>query len=629
MMWGGPGGPGPGGPPGGADMRGLHGPGRRTIVNGKVFDPVVVKRIWGYLRPHKLNLFLAFALVWVTAAAQLAGPYLLKIAIDEHLTAHRDLLGLSFISSLFALTLVVAWASQAYQGYTMALVAQAALNKMRSELFEKINRVSLSYHDTHESGVTLSRIVNDVAVFQELLTQGVVHIVADILLLVGIIGIMISMSPKLAMYTFIVLPLMMGMTIFYTRRARGAFLQTRETIGAVAGSFQEAVSGVRVVQAFAREDVSHQRFEELNRGNLKANLKAVALSSIFPPMVEFMSTSATAIVLWFGAIAVMNGEVTVGVIVAFLTYVTRFFQPVRELSQVYTQLQQAMAAGEKIFDLLDSPIEVGDAPDAREMPPIEGRVVFSNVDFSYLPDVPVLKDVSFVAEPGQTIALVGPTGAGKTSIASLLARFYEVTGGSITVDGVDIREVTMSSLRSQMGLVPQDPFLFSGTITDNIRYARPDASMDEVIAAATLANAHEFIMRLPDGYDTQVFERGQNYSQGQRQLMAFARAVLANPRILILDEATASVDTRTEALIQSALAHLLQGRTSFVIAHRLSTIRNADLILAVDHGEIVERGTHEQLLQRDGLYRELYTMQYRKQSQVAGGGMPELVTSRA
>jgi ABC-type multidrug transport system fused ATPase/permease subunit len=602
---------------GGPGMAGMRG-GRRAVVNGKVFDAAVVKRIWGYLRPHRLLLTAAFALVWVTAGAQLAGPYLLKIAIDDHLTTQRDLLGLSFVASLYALTLVIAWASQAYQGYIMAMVAQSALNKMRSQLFEKVNRLSLSYHDQHESGVTLSRIVNDVAVFQELLTQGVVHIVADCLLLVGIVVIMISMSPKLALYTLGVMPVMVLVTFFYTRRARRAFLATRETIGEVAASFQETVAGVRVVQAFAREDASHQRFDQLNRGNLRANLRAMALSSMFPPVVELMSTGATAIVLWFGAVAVLSGEITVGIVVAFLTYVTRFFQPIRELSQVYTQLQQAMAAGEKIFDLLDHPIEVADHPNAGTMPRISGRVVFDHVYFNYLPDVPVLKDVSFTAEPGQTIALVGPTGAGKTSIASLLARFYDIASGSITIDGVDVREVTMASLRSQMGAVPQDPFLFSGTIAENIRYARPDASDDEVVAAARLANADEFIERLPDGYQTQVFERGQNYSQGQRQLIAFARAVLADPRILILDEATASVDTRTEALIQAALARLLQGRTSFVIAHRLSTIRNADLILVVDHGEIVERGTHDELLRRDGLYRELYSIQFKKQNQVDG-----------
>jgi ABC-type multidrug transport system fused ATPase/permease subunit len=340
-----------------------------------------------------------------------------------------------------------------------------------------------------------------------------------------------------------------------------------------------------------------------------------------------MSMSATAIVLWFGTMAVLSGEITVGVVVAFLTYVTRFFQPIRELSMVYSLFQQAMAAGEKIFDLMDYPIEVGDRPDSVEMPPIEGRVRFDHVFFSYSNDVPVLKDVNFEAHPGQTIALVGPTGAGKTSIASLLARFYDIKSGAITIDGVDIRDVTMASLRRQMGLVPQDPFLFSGTIADNIRFGKLDATDEEVQRAAELANAHEFISRLPEGYQTEVLERGQNYSQGQRQLIAFARAILANPRILILDEATASVDTRTEVLIQTALAHLLEGRTSFVIAHRLSTIRNADLVLVIDHGEIIQRGTHRELLTQEGMYRELYLTQYRRENR-GGAAVPgELATA--
>jgi len=468
----------------------------------------------------------------------------------------------------------------------------------------------------------MSRIVNDVAVFQELLTQGVINVVADILKLVGIIAIMIYMSPKLAGYTMIVLPIMVVATILFTQRARKAFVRTRETIGQVAAGFQENVSGVRVVQAFAREEVSKNRFDEINQGNRRANLFAMALSSAYPPVVEFMGMAATAIVLWFGTQGVLSGEITVGVVVAFLTYVTRFFQPIRELSMVYTLFQQAMGAGEKIFELLDRPVEVADHPNAQAMPPIEGRVEFDHVHFSYRNNVPVLNDVSFVAEPGRTIALVGPTGAGKTSIATLLARFYDVRVGEITVDGIDIRDVTMASLRSQMGLVPQDPFLFSGTIADNIRFGRLAASDDEVISAAQLTNAHEFIVRLPKGYDTEVFERGQNYSQGQRQLIAFARAVLANPRILILDEATASVDTRTEVLIQEALVRLLQGRTSFVIAHRLSTIRNADLIMVIDHGEIVERGTHRELLVQEGMYRELYLTQYRRENRTPAA-LPE------
>ncbi len=586
--------------------------------SGPVVNKAVMARLAAYLQPHKLRIAWALLLVAVTTATQIVGPLLLKIAIDDYLIAQRDMVGLTLVSLGFAVTVLIAWVSQAHQSFTMALVAQDVLNRIRGALFAKINHLSLSYHDRHESGVTMSRIVNDVSVFQELLTQGVVNVVADMLLLIGIITIMMAMSPKLALFTFSVLPIMVLATAFFTQRARSAFLRTRETIGEVAAGFQENVSGVRVVQAFAREEVSQQRFERINRGNLNANLWAVALSSAYPPIVEFMSMLATGIVLFFGTMAVLTGEITVGVVVAFLTYVTRFFQPIRELSMVYTLFQQAMAAGEKIFQLLDEPIEVADHPNAWQMPRIEGRVEFDHVFFSYRNNVPVLNDVSFVAEPGQTIALVGPTGAGKTSIASLLARFYDVKGGRVLIDGIDVRDVTMASLRSQMGYVPQDPFLFTGTIADNIRFGRLDATEEEVIEAAKLANAHEFIMRQPEGYATHVYERGQNYSQGQRQLIALARAVLADPRILVLDEATASVDTRTEALIQSALHRVLQGRTSFVIAHRLSTIRNADMVLVIDHGEIIERGTHRELLAQNGTYRELYLMQYRREQRGQG-----------
>jgi ATP-binding cassette, subfamily B, multidrug efflux pump len=399
-------------------------------------------------------------------------------------------------------------------------------------------------------------------------------------------------------------------TVFYTQQAHGAYRRTRETIGEVAAGFQENVSGVRIVQAFGREGENQDRFDQINTRNRDANVRAVALASMYPPLVELMGTLAIAIVLWVGTNAVLNGEITVGVVVAFLTYVTRFFQPIRELAIVYTLFQQAMAAGEKIFELLDARVDVVDRPGARPMPPIRGRVEFDHVNFHYIEGVPILREVSFVAEAGQTVALVGPTGAGKTSIASLLSRFYEIQGGSVRVDGIDIRDVTVASLRRQMALVPQDPFLMSGTIGENIRYGRLDATDEEVIEAAKLANAHEFIARLPQGYDTPVYERGQNYSLGQRQLIAFARAIVANPRILTLDEATASVDTRTEALIQAALAHLLEGRTSFVIAHRLSTIRNADLILVIDHGEIVQQGTHRGLVSQPGLYHDLCQMQY-------------------
>lgn len=591
---------------------------------GKVFDPKVFGRLWAYLRPHRLTVAGALLLVAIYSSMHIVGPYLLKVALDNYVIATQDLFGLTVVSLFFLLSLVVSFFAQMGQTYTMAKVAQSVLSDMRGQLFRKINALSLSYHDRHEAGVTMSRIVNDVAVFQELLTQGVIHMIADGLTLVGTIVIMVSMSPRLATYTFSVLPIMLIATIIFTIYARKAFLRTRETIGQVAAGVQENVSGVRVVQAFSREAVSGDNFDELNRENFRANLVALRIGSTFPPVVEFTSMLARAIVLGFGAAAIISGEVTVGIVVAFLAYVTRFFEPIRELAQVYTLFQQSMAAGEKIFALLDYPLEVEDRPGASEMPPIEGRVEFDHIGFAYTAGVPVLKDVSFVAEAGQTIALVGPTGAGKTSIASLLCRFYELQEGAIRVDGMDIRDVTMASLRSQMGIVPQDPFLFTGTIAENIRFGRPDAPMEEVIEAGKLANAHEFIVRLPQGYETEVFERGQNFSQGQRQLVALARIVLANPRILVLDEATASIDTRTEALIQAAIGRILGGRTSFVIAHRLSTIRNADTILVIDQGQIIQRGSHRDLLLQEGLYRNLYLMQYGRDRRVHGELEPEL-----
>ena len=592
-----------------------HALGTGKRVRGRAFNPRVVKRLLDYLRPHRLSVIWALILVIVTSGMHLIGPYLLKVAIDDYLVEQQDVAGLSMVCIGLLLTLLIAWGSQAGESYTMASVTQRVLKRIRDQLFQKINRLPLGYHDRHKSGVTMSRIVNDVTVLQELMTHGFIDLVADSLVIVGIVAILLTMSPKLALYTFALLPVMVIVTLVFAHRVRGAYLHTRETIAQVAASFQEGISGVRVVQAFAREQVSQERFDEVNLGNLQANLWAVTLSSAFPPVVEIIAMLATATVLWFGAASVLAGEITVGVMVAFLTYVTRFFQPIRELSMVYTLFQQSMAAGEKIFELMDMPVDVDDHPDAKPMRQINGKVEFDHVNFSYRSGIPVLKDVCFTVQPGQTIALVGPTGAGKTSMASLISRFYDVCEGRILIDGTDIREVTQSSLRSQIGVVPQDPFLFTGTIADNIRFGRLDATDEEVMEAAKQANGHDFISLLPQGYATQVFERGQNLSQGQRQLMALARVVLANPRILVLDEATASIDTRTEALIQAALKRLLSGRTSFVIAHRLSTIRNADRLFIIDRGEIVQQGTHNELVAQEGLYRELYMMQFRHGSQ--------------
>lgn len=609
MMHGGPG----GGP------RGLVG--HYHDATGKAYDHRVMTRLLEYLVPHRTKVLATLGAMVLASAATLAAPYLLKLAIDQHI-ARGDLGGLTKIAILTVTVFLLGYVATWQQTWLMANVGQRVLATMRGQLFRHLQRLGLKFFDTHESGVTMSRLVNDVAVINELLSSGIVHMLSDILMLVGIVVIMLAMDLKLALLTFAVLPLMGVATILFTSRAKVAYRETRSAIGAVAADLQENISGVRVVQSFAREDVSRQRFDAVNQRNRQANIRAITLASAFMPAVDLLSMLATAIVIWFGGLAVVHGEATLGVVVAFLAYVGRFFAPIRDLSQVYTTFQAAMAGGERVFELLDEEPQVRDRPGAIEMPPIRGHVVFDHVEFAYKPDEPVLKDICLEALPGQTVALVGPTGAGKTSMVSLLARFYDVAAGRITIDGVDIRDITQASLRSQLGIVLQDPFLFSGTVGENIRFGRPNATQEEVEEAASLVGIHDFIVRLPQGYDTPVMERGQNFSQGQRQLLSFARAILARPRILILDEATASVDTRTERLIQRALRILLRNQTSFVIAHRLSTIENADQVLVIDGGRIVERGTHLELLAQRGLYYHLHSIQVgrREVEQVASLG---------
>ena len=504
------------------------------------------------------------------------------------------------------------YASSAAQSYILSWVGQQVLATLRGQLFRHLQMLSIPYHDKHIVGVTISRVISDVSVINELLSQGLITLIGDTILLAGIIGTMLSMEPRLALLTFSVLPVMMLVTIWFSRRARAAFRETREKIGAVIGDLAENISGMRVIQAFAQESNTQGRFESINRANRDANVAAMSLSFVFMPVVEILSITATCIVLLAGGTMVARGALTLGVVVAFLSYVNRFFNPIRELSQLYTTLQSATAGGERVLDLLATPPHVQDRPGATELPPIEGHIAFSDVSFEYDPGKRVLYDVNLTMAPGETVALVGPTGAGKTSIANLAARFYEVSEGAVRIDGYDVRDVTLTSLHRQMGLVPQDPFLFAGSIADNIRFGKPEASDEEVFSAAKLANADRFIRNLPEGYDTLILEGGVNLSVGQRQLLCIARALLVDPRILILDEATSSVDTVTEALIQGALERLLAGRTAIVIAHRLSTVRNADRIYVIDEGRIVEQGSHSELLEHGALYRDLYERQFIK-----------------
>jgi ABC-type multidrug transport system fused ATPase/permease subunit len=576
---------------------------------GVFFDPDIAKRLLAYLKPHWKKMLLGGFMMIVSTAMQLLAPYLIKVVIDAYITK-GDWVGLSRLSLLLMAVYVTRGAAMGAQMYVLSWVGQNILNRMRQQLFSKYQRLSLAFHSRHEVGSLISRVLSDVGVLNELISSGFISMISDLLFLVGTVAVMLSISWRLALLTFSVMPLMVLATYLFSRRARGAYRETREAIGALTGDMAEGLANMRVVQAFSQEGTTSERFEVINRTNRDANIRAMTLSYIFMPTADLLNTTATAIVLWLGGVWVAQDQLTLGVIVSFMTYVARFFQPIRDLSQIYTTFQAAMAGGERVFGLLDEPLDIENAPDAMDPGEIHGRVTLDDVYFQYEQDVPVLEGINLDIKPGQTIALVGPTGAGKTTIAALISRFYDVVDGQLLIDGQDIREIDLHALRSQLGVVPQEPFLFQITIGDNIRFSRPDATDEEVRQAAELANAADFIADLPESYDTMVMEGSTNLSLGQRQLLCFARAILAEPAILILDEATSSVDTRTELLIQEALSRLLAGRTAIVIAHRLSTIREADMICYVYEGRIVERGTHDELMALGGHYFELYDQQF-------------------
>ncbi len=568
----------------------------------------VARRLVAYVYPYKSQLLWITLAILISTGIRLLQPWMLGVAVDRFIIP-GDVRGLSLWMLALLVTYGLSYASNVAGFLQMSVIGQKMLATMRGEIFARLQKLPIGYFDTHEIGDLMSRLSNDTNTINQFIGAGLTRVIGDALSLVGIVIMMLWLNWKLALASFLVLPIMWGVTVWFSGRARRAFRETRKEMGKVNAQLEENISGMREVQAFSREDENQQRFEAVNARNRDANVGASAVTSAFMPAVDFLSTVSQAIVVGYGAFLVLNGQMEIGLIVTFLAYVQRFFEPIRSISQMWTLGQSALAGAERIFNLVDEPVELEDQPGAQPMPRIVGKVEFDDVTFGYKPGEPVLHAVDLLAEPGQTVALVGPTGAGKSSIVSLLMRFYDPWQGALRVDDIDIRQVQRASLRRQMGMVLQDTFLFSGTIADNIRFGRPDATDDEVAAAAQAVNADEFIRRLPEGYATPIMERGSNLSQGQKQLIAFARAIIADPRILILDEATSSVDTRTEQLIQSALERLLAGRTSFVVAHRLSTIRNADQVLVIVGGRIVERGTHDSLMAAQGVYADLVSRQ--------------------
>ncbi len=568
------------------------------------------RRLLSEFIPYRSSLLVVLALIVVSALSQAVGPWLISQAIDIDIS-HGDRGGLARTMLALLVVYVIGAFAQRGQVFGIGSVGQRVLAALRERLFVQFQRLPLSYFDTHPVGDLMSRVLNDVDTINQLVSQGLAQGLGSLFALVGILVAMLVLDPPLALVSFTIIPVMIVTTVFFSRRARVAYRLTRETVGDVTAELQEELVGVRQAQAFNRTESNIARFRQSNQANRDANVAAVGITSAFAPTIDVLSTLATALVIGFGGYLVFNRGLSVGKLAAFLIYIQQFFRPIQLIAQIYTQLQSSLAGGERIFGILDQAQEPPDAAEATTLPAVKGQITFSNVSFGYDPARPVLHDVDFTIEPGQTLALVGQTGAGKTTISNLIPRFYDVTAGQVLVDGHDVRSVTRASLRGQIAMVLQEPFLFTGTVAENIGYGRADATRSEIEAAARASDADGFIQDLPGGYDSVLGEGGVTLSQGQRQLLSFARAVLADPRILILDEATSNIDTRTEATIQKALATLLAGRTSVVIAHRLSTIQNADVILVVQAGRIAERGTHHELLAKSGLYADLYHRQFR------------------
>ena len=568
----------------------------------------VARRLVAELRPHRAVVAAAFVFIVLNAVGQAAGPWMVSRAIDRDIVGH-DPRGL--VHSILILLGIYATTALSQRATTRRIgeTGQHLLAELRARLFTQLQALPLSFFDKRPIGDLMSRLLSDVDTLNQLFSQGLTQLLGSVLALVGILIAMCVLNWRLALVCYTIIPAMLATTAFFAARARAAFRKARQTVGAVTANLQEDIVGVRQAQALNRTDVNIQKFRDRNAANRDANVAAVGITSAFSPAIDILSTLSMALVIGYGGWLVFGGRLSIGLLAAFLIYTQQFFRPVQLAASVYTLIQSALAGAERIYTILDEAKEPADPPDAIALDAPKGRITFEHVSFAYDPARPVLDDVSFDVAPGQTVALVGKTGAGKTTIAGLIPRFYDVTGGRVLLDGHDVRTLTRKSVRRPIAMVLQEPFLFSGSIADNIAYGRATATRAEIERAARAVDAHDFIAALPGGYDTPLGEGGGTLSQGQRQLVAFARAVLADPRILILDEATANIDTRTEGVIQRALGTLLAGRTSVVIAHRLSTIRSADLILVIDAGRIVERGTHDELIAMNGLYAALHKKQ--------------------
>lgn len=570
----------------------------------------VLARLAMYLSPYKATLALVLAFVFAYILLGLLEPYLLGRAIDQYIST-RQIDGLSRLALLLLTAYLLDNGFQAASSWLMARISQDSLRRLRRDLFEHLQTLSIPFFDTHSAGELMSRLTNDIEAINQAVSQNVVSLVASVLSLIGIVIAMLLLNPWLALAALFVVPIMFWFTQFVARYTRKGFRNLQKELGEINGVMEESISGQRIVKAFRRSETAIQRFRTANEKVYAAGVYANTYALMLMPLTWVLGNFFVIVLVGLGGYLALQGLVTVGMIATFVAYAQNFIQPLRQLANMYNSIQAALAGAERVFEIIDTPSEVDQAADSLLPVAVKGTIHFTGVSFGYLPDQLIIKNMTLEAKAGQTIALVGPTGAGKTTIINLLTRFYEINDGQITIDGLDIRQVSKSDLRQKLGIVLQDTFLFADTVMENIRYGRLDATDEECVEAAKLADADHFIHQLPQGYQTRLSERASNLSQGQRQLLSIARAILADPSILILDEATSSVDTRTEARIQKALLRLMQGRTSFVIAHRLSTIRDADQVVVINHGQIIERGTHHSLLEQKGFYHNLYMSQFK------------------